>query len=121
LSSRINDEWSGIIKLARQSRARVEAEKKRVYSQNSQGWEGIVGLLMGIVGYVGIGDECFDEVLEVLGRLVWERESVRGVLEMVNADAVWLVMFEAGRIEEKLETPVMEGWRFTEFREGVLA
>jgi hypothetical protein len=122
LSSRISDEWSGIIKLVRQSRTRVEAEKKRVYSQNSQVWEAVVGLLMGIVGYVGIGDECFDEVLEVLGRLVWERESVRGVLEGVNADAVWLVMFEAGRIEkEKLETPVMEGWRFTELREGVLA
>ena len=106
MTSRISDEWSGIIKLARQSRARLEAEKKRVYSQNSQVWEAVVGLLMGIVGYVGIGDECFDEVLEVLGRLVWERESVRGVLEGVNADAVWLVMFEAGRMEkEKLETP----------------
>jgi hypothetical protein len=30
-------------------------------------------------------------------------------------------MSQAGKTEEKLEKPVMEGWRFAELREGILS
>lgn len=118
MSSRIKDEWSSIIKLARQAKSAAEKEKKGnggrgrgVFSQASKVWEGIVGLLCAVVEYVRIEDEMFDEVVDVLGALVWERESVRTALEAVNGDAVWLVMQINGR-NGRVDTPSMEGFKF---------
>ncbi|KAE8442116.1 hypothetical protein EG329_003822 [Mollisiaceae sp. DMI_Dod_QoI] len=116
LAARISNEWSAIISLARNAKREVEREKGKgrggrgIYSQNNQVWEAVVRLLLAVVGYVRIEDEMFDEVLEVLGGLVWERESVKEVLEKVNADAVWLFMQSTGR-NRTLETPVMEGYQ----------
>ena len=68
-------------------------------------------MLCAVVEYVRIEDEMFDEVVDVLGALVWERESVRTALEAVNGDAVWLVMQINGR-NGRVDTPSMEGFKF---------
>ncbi|KAG4438837.1 hypothetical protein IFR05_005677 [Cadophora sp. M221] len=116
LSTRFRDEFPSILKLAKSAKAKAESEKRGsggrgVFSMASKLWEGLVGLLATVVEYVRVEDEVFDEVVDVLGALVWEREGVRRALEAVNEDAVWLVMQVYGR-NAKVETPVMEGFTF---------
>lgn len=82
-----------------------------MFSMASKVWEAVVGLLVSIIEHVKIDDEMFDDVLEVLGRLL-EREYVRRSLEAVNGDAVWLAMQIRG-MNPKLEIPVMEGRQFS--------
>ncbi|KAH6712246.1 armadillo-type protein [Leptodontidium sp. MPI-SDFR-AT-0119] len=116
LSTRFRDEFPAILKLAKSAKAKAESEKRGsggrgVFSMASKLWEGLVGLLITVVEYVRVEDEVFDEVVDVLGPLTWEREGVRRALEAVNEDAVWLVMQVNGR-NGKVETPVMEGFTF---------
>ncbi|CZR61589.1 uncharacterized protein PAC_11486 [Phialocephala subalpina] len=124
LATRIQDEWNTIMKLARDVKVEVGKEKKGkggrgIYSQNHQVWEAVVRLLVAIVGYVRIDEEAFDEVLEVLGDLVGDREDVRSVFEVVNGDAVWLFLQREGR-NERLEVPVMEGYQFVSLNSTVI-
>ncbi|KAF8855881.1 ARM repeat-containing protein [Acephala macrosclerotiorum] len=117
LATRIKDEFPSIMTLARNTKREAEKEKGKgrggrgIYSQNHQVWEAVIRLLVAVVGYVRIDDECFDEVLDVLGDLVWEREDVRGVLDAINADAVWLFLQREGKNVE-LEVPIMKGYQF---------
>lgn len=116
LSTRISLEWSELMKLAVQSKARFTAEKRSeggrgIYSQASQVWEAVIGLLTTIVGYVRIDDGMFDEVLELLGDLIWQREELRVIFEVVNSDAVWLALQGLGN-NKRLDQPVMEGFTF---------
>jgi hypothetical protein len=125
LGSRISMEWSSLLSLARQFRSQAQqsaigAGNRGVFSEASKKWEGMIELLCKIVEFVGIGDAEFDNVLEVLGSVVWERDSVRRALggERGNADAVWY--FCLGKIEgtgdkeKRWETPRMEGYRFVD-------
>ena len=117
LGTRIQTEWIGLMRMARKSRAKMEAEKKGkggrgLYSMVSKVWEAVVGLLVCVVGYVRVTDEMFDEVLEVLGDLVAEKREVREVLERINGDAVWLTLWRRGVAEMVRDTPRMNGWRF---------
>lgn len=89
-----------------------------LYSMVSRVWEGIVRLLVAIVGYVRVDDDMFDEVLEVLRSVVVERGEVRKVLEEGNADAVWFVMQRAGKNETR-EMPIVEGYTFAVLESGV--
>jgi hypothetical protein len=119
LGTRIQTEWAGLMKMARKAKGKMEAEKKGaggrgVYSQVNRVWEAVVGLLVCVVGYVRIGDDMFDEVLDVLAELVLERREVRETLEVVNGDAVWLVLWKQGKVGRMRETPRMEGRRFVE-------
>ena len=84
-------------------------------------WDTMVGLVAVMVEYVGITREMEDGVFVILGgeALMRGRQGVRGALEGVNPDALWLL--EEGRIERKgqdggkrWESPVVEGWEFME-------
>ncbi|KAI4265976.1 MAG: hypothetical protein L6R38_009037, partial [Xanthoria sp. 2 TBL-2021] len=84
-------------------------------------WDQMVGLVVSMVEYVGITREMEDVVFEMLGgeALVRGREGVRGALEGVNPDAVWLLeeqkrsRKEDGWDEEwEKRKPVVEGWEF---------
>jgi hypothetical protein len=117
LGTRIQSEWGSLMNLARRAKGKMEAEKKGsggrgMYSQANRVWEAVVGLLVCVVGYVRIGDEMFDEVLELLGYLVVERRDVREVFEVVNADAVWLVLWRIGKAGKVRKTPNLEGHQF---------
>lgn len=118
MATRIHSEWLDLIKLIRQWKNKAEAERRGkhgrgVHSQTWQVWESMVGMLIAILKHVRIDDGMFDEVLDILAGLL-DREDVRGALETINADAVWLVDFTQGRIPER-NTPVMEGYKFAVF------
>jgi hypothetical protein len=117
LSTRISVEWVELVKLAKQSKARFGSERRGKggrgsYSQASQVWEAMIGLLTAAVGYVRIDDRMFDDVLEVFGDLVWQRENVKAALNIVNSDAVWLSLQDLGK-NKRLDIPTMEGFTFT--------
>lgn len=114
--------------MARTSKIEVEKERERarkgkggrgIYSQNHQVWEAVVALLVAIVGYVRIDDERYDDILLILGALVWERSEVREVMERVNRDAVWLHLQVAGR-NRRLEVPRLEGYEFAKLGDGIV-
>ena len=119
LGTRVQTEWGPMMKMAKRAKGKMESEKKGgrgrgVYSQVNRVWEAVVGLLVNVVGYVRIGDEMFDEVLELLQNLVPVRDDVREVLEVINGDAVWLALLKMGRIGKVREAPRMEGRKFVE-------
>jgi hypothetical protein len=117
LSTRISVEWVELVKLAKQSKASFASEKRGKggrgsYSQASQVWEAMIGLLTAVVGYVRIDDRMFDDVLEIFGDLVWQRENIKAASDVVNSDAVWLILQNLGK-NKRLDTPTMEGFTFT--------
>lgn len=117
MATRIQAEWSNIMKMMWQARTRLLAEKtgsrgRGIYSQPSQIWEAVVRLLIAMVQNVRVDDEMFDEILELLVYLVSSREDVRDALYSINADAVWLAVQMKERIRG-IEEPVLDGYAFT--------
>ena len=72
----------------------------------------MIGMLTTVVGYVRIDGRMFDDVLEVYGDLIWQRENVKAALDVVNSDAVWLILQDLGK-NKRLDTPTMDGFMFT--------
>lgn len=84
-------------------------------------WDQMVGLVVSMVEYVGITREMEDGVFEILGgeALARGREGVRGALEGVNPDAVWLLEEQRRSRKEdgwdgewEKRKPIVEGWEF---------
>ncbi|SPO02790.1 uncharacterized protein DNG_05465 [Cephalotrichum gorgonifer] len=69
------------------------------FAQAAKVWEAVVDLLVAVVSHVRVEDEMFDEILGILGDLITVRRDVREALEVVNADAVWLELYERGEVE----------------------
>ncbi|KAF7944077.1 hypothetical protein EAE96_010487 [Botrytis aclada] len=115
LQTRIAAQWPRLIVLARQTRANMLVEKtgsggRGIHSQAAQMWESVVKLLMAIVEYTGVNDDAFDDVLDLLARIIPDRRDVRDVLSAVNADAVWLVLQSGMRRE--IQIPSLGGYIF---------
>ncbi|KAL7812457.1 armadillo-type protein [Trichoderma aethiopicum] len=83
------------------------------YASPIRTWEAVVKLLTAIVSYVTVEDDMFDEILELLAEAMERDRDVRDALEVINADAVWVVRYERGLIEWT-PAPVMEGVVFPE-------
>lgn len=81
------------------------------FAQAAQVWEAVVGLLTAIVGYVRIEDEMFDDILGLVVDVLPRYGELRQALETVNADAVWLAMYERGMVGG-MEAPAVEGFEF---------
>ncbi|GKT87926.1 HEAT repeat protein [Colletotrichum tofieldiae] len=81
------------------------------FAQAAQIWEAVVRLLIAIVSHVRLEAEVFDEFLELLAEVISQNPEARQALEAVNADAVWLVLYQQGHIEP-LKTPQLEGYAF---------
>ncbi|KAM3081908.1 hypothetical protein ACMFMG_004374 [Clarireedia jacksonii] len=116
LTTRIAVQWSRLMSLARRARSNMLAEKtgsggRGIYSQAAQMWESVVRLLSAIVECVGVNDEAFDDVLDILSDIIKDRADVRDALSTANADAVWLLLLQAGGLPQ-LKTPVLEGYQF---------
>ncbi|KAK0623321.1 armadillo-type protein [Immersiella caudata] len=75
----------------------------------SQVWDAAVELLKAIVSFVRVEDEMFDEILGLLGDVIMRDREVRETLEAVNADAVWLVLWERGAVGPRKGTPLVDG------------
>ncbi|KAL6800620.1 armadillo-type protein [Trichoderma sp. SZMC 28013] len=76
-------------------------------------WEAVVKLLTAIISYVRVEDEMFDEILDLLADVMEKNREVREALEVINADAVWVVRYERGLVEWT-PAPVLEGVVFPE-------
>lgn len=85
------------------------------FAQASQIWDAAVELLGAIVMYVRVDDDMFDEMLELVADVIPRNEALREAFEVINADAVWLVLYEQGLVPWKPE-PVLEGFRFAPMR-----
>ncbi|KAM7221452.1 Armadillo-type fold [Rhypophila decipiens] len=96
------------------------------FSQASQIWEAAIQLVTAMVGYVKVDDDMFDEILELVADEISQQqknEELRGALDAVNSDAVWLALYERGSLHAGtgggdgdylvLETPArVEGFEF---------
>lgn len=83
----------------------------------SKVWEGVKSLLVDLVGWVGVRDGMFDDVVEVLGVDVlmgeeWVREGLSG--GKGNIDAVWLAIELAKDVGSVWKTPKMDGFVFAD-------
>lgn len=74
------------------------------FASAAQTWEAVVALLVAIVSHVRVPDDIFDDILALLADRLGRDVTVRAALEVVNTDAVWLVMYEQGMISS-METP----------------
>lgn len=84
------------------------------FAQIAQLWAAVQNLLVAIVTYVHIDDDIFDQILPLLADALESRDSTaREALETVDADAVWLFMYEHGMLAVDPSTyPTMAGVKF---------
>lgn len=119
LSTRISVEWPALLKLARISKINLIQEKKKVgargtYTLASQVWEAILRLMTAILTYVRLEDEIFDNLLDLLGSLAWEKDEIKNAMKAVNPDALWLVKYMSGGIELQA-TPILDDHKFVQY------
>jgi TELO2-interacting protein 1 len=114
LAKRIATEWSGILKLAKKLRIEAEKEKRGKFGEAARKWEACIGMLCTTVQEVGVEEGIFGDVIDVLGKEVWERSSVRQALggERGNGEWVWLVCYLAGRERVRERPRGVEGREF---------
>lgn len=83
------------------------------FASSAQTWKAVVSMLTAIVSFVRIGNDVFEQILQLLADDVLARdEGARRALEAVNADAVWLALYERGLVEPPSQIPVLEGCLF---------
>jgi len=83
------------------------------FDQAAKIWAAARSLLVSVVTYVRVEDTLFEEVLDLLADSLTRDKEVREALEAVNADAVWLALYERGEVEW-VPAPEVEGFRFVE-------
>ncbi|KAK3391952.1 armadillo-type protein [Sordaria brevicollis] len=85
------------------------------FSQAHQLWDAALGLVTNILRYVKVDDDMFDEMLEVVVDVLYEpeRKELREALETINAEAVWLALYERGRVKGLKSMPrAVKGFGF---------
>lgn len=78
-------------------------------------WAAVVSLLTALVANVRIDDGIFDDVLELLVDVLDRKPDAKEALEVINADAVWLALYELGMTTWQA-APKVEGASFIELR-----
>ncbi|RYP60734.1 hypothetical protein DL770_009935 [Monosporascus sp. CRB-9-2] len=81
------------------------------FTQASQMWEAAQDLLVSIVSFVRIDDDILEQILRLLADTVASNHGIRLALEAIDADAVWLLMYQEGCIQPSRQ-PVMVGTKF---------
>ncbi|KAI0532891.1 armadillo-type protein [Xylaria digitata] len=86
------------------------------FAQIVQIWDAVQDLLVAIVTHVHIDDDIFDQILPLLAdTLEGQSPETRTALEAIDADAVWLFMYERGMVAiDSGAYPVMAGVDFVE-------
>jgi hypothetical protein len=92
------------------------------FAQASLVWEAVLGLLTAMVECVRVDDEMFDDILGLVVDVLPQHADLKEALETVNADAVWMALYERGMAQGR-EAPAVEGFEFrfasVEGRRGV--
>ncbi|KAI1102251.1 ARM repeat-containing protein [Jackrogersella minutella] len=81
------------------------------FTQAAQVWEAVQDLLVAIVSFVQVDDDVFEQILLLLEDTLVTDPEARAALEAVDPDAVWLLMYERGRMKP-LDKPVLSGKTF---------
>ncbi|RYP22983.1 hypothetical protein DL767_008941 [Monosporascus sp. MG133] len=81
------------------------------FTQASQMWEAAQDLLVSIVSFVHIDDDILEQILHLLADTLASDHGVRSALEAIDADALWLLMYQEGCIQPSPQ-PVMVGTKF---------
>ena len=140
LASRVEEDWEQLcrvyrrVEMAMREEVRVQGKgmgrgkgkgmgKEIVRAAGGRGmrwraWDAVAALLLVVVRDVGVTFDMEDGVFEMLGWVALEREDVRGVLEMLNADALWLVEQKARGKEKALVKP--DAFEGIEFKDVIL-
>jgi TELO2-interacting protein 1 len=85
------------------------------FTQAAKIWEAVQDLLVAMVSFVRIDDDLFEQILTLLGDTLADRADMRQALEVVNADAVWLALYEQGGVDTTTTVrPVVAGMEFVE-------
>ncbi|VUC29042.1 unnamed protein product [Clonostachys rosea] len=74
-------------------------------------WEAVVGLLKSMLTYVKLTDLMFEEILVLLAEVMEKSKEVREALEVINADAVWIMRYDRGLVDHA-QTPLMDKLSF---------
>lgn len=84
------------------------------FAQAARIWDTVQNLLVAILTYVSIDDEIFDQIMPLLADALESQGSdARAALEAIDADAVWLFMYERGMLAvEPSSQPIMAGIQF---------
>lgn len=131
LASRVEDDWDQVCKSYRRVEKEMKEESRTQSKVKGKGneiakastgrgmrwkaWNAVVGLLLVTVRDVGVTSEMEDGIFEMLGWLAFEREDVRDVLEMLNADTLWLIE-EKARGEALVKPHTLEGVHFRDVK-----
>ncbi|KAL1874242.1 hypothetical protein Daus18300_003606 [Diaporthe australafricana] len=84
------------------------------FASAAQTWAAAVSLLIAIVSFVRVEDLVFEQILDLLADdVLTHNDEARRALEVVNADAVWLALYERGLVEPS-PAPVIGGVRFAQ-------
>lgn len=137
LSTRVESEWDKLLALYKKVEKEMN-EEIRIHNKGRAQTTPIAGgststkrtlhntlltLLLVLVKTVHLTDSMEDDVFETMGHLANERDDVRGALEELNADALWLVGWrrrkgdgigEKGEGELVKPESAVEGWEFAD-------
>ena len=116
MATRVYDEWAQIRALFRGVEEKAEAERKGkggrgLFAYTARLFEGMVGMLVDLILHVRIKAGMEDDLFEMLGALARTRLDVREALDVLNPDALWLVLEAPGFSAPK---PVVEGFVFAD-------
>lgn len=86
------------------------------FRQAAQVWDAVRGMLVALVSFVRVDDAVFEQILVLLADELPATPGAREALEAVNADAVWLAMYEGGygQRPQEFRRPSLEGVQFVE-------
>ncbi|PMB73563.1 TEL2-interacting protein 1 [Beauveria bassiana] len=76
-------------------------------------WMAVVRLLTAVVAYVRVDETMFEDVLDLLADVLDRNPDAKEALEVINADAVWLTLYERGRVALRA-APMVDGASFVE-------
>jgi len=89
-----------------------------MFAQAAQLWVAATDLLTAIVSYVRLDDDVFDQILDILADTLAHNDKSRKALEAINADAVWLALYQTGQAEWK-QAPALDGVTFAQMERQV--
>ena len=116
VSTRIQDEWSHIKSFFYSCEAKAKAERKGtggrgMFAYTERIFEGMVDMLVELIFHVRVTLDIEDDLFAMLGPLASKKGNVRDALEVLNADALWLIL-EANDFD--LPKPVVDGFTFAD-------
>lgn len=86
------------------------------FMQAAQVWDAVRGMLVALVSFVHVENDVFEQILALLADELHATPGAHEALEAVNADAVWLALYEGGygARPQKLCRPSLADVQFVE-------